>query len=303
MHALSDCHAMGADAQTALALAVVPYSAEEAITESTLLSMLAGASDALGQDDCELVGGHTCEGAEQALGFSVTGIVQESSTLLRKQGGRVGSDIILTKPIGTGALFAAHMRVESDGEHVWEALQGMMQSNRKASQVARKYGSAVSACTDVTGFGLVGHLLEMLLANDKDPKLDRICAQLDLENIPFLQGALAASKKRIYSSLHVENSRSRRAISNHVQVALDEPVRYPLLFDPQTAGGLLLFVSPDLSQAILGDLHKSGYEAAAIIGEVMDYDGADDDLNTGVCVVGDSKTTSGTRVTIQYKVQ
>merc|ERR1711908_129743 len=118
---MSDCHAMGAVTQTCLALAVVPYSAEESITEDTLISMLSGASDILETDECELVGGHTCEGAELSLGFAVNGFASDASKLLRKCGGRVGDKIVLTKPIGTGAIFAANMRAKSKSVFVNDA--------------------------------------------------------------------------------------------------------------------------------------------------------------------------------------
>jgi selenide,water dikinase len=263
---------------------------------------LAGASDALAEDGCALVGGHTCEGAEQALGFSVTGIVEDASKLLHKKGGRIGHKIVLTKPIGTGALFAADMRVECDGVHVKEALESMMQSNRKASQLACKYGSDVTSCTDVTGFGLVGHLLEMLMSNDNDDNVPTIGAALDLDAIPMLDGGLAASGKQIFSSLQKENAKSRRAVANHVEVAALEPVRYPLIFDPQTAGGLLLFVSPDKADEFVKELSSpdgGGYLSAAIIGDVVEF--TQDDSDAGVCIIGSGSKTSGARLTVKHK--
>jgi selenide,water dikinase len=126
VHALSDCHAMGVASQTALALAVVKFSANEEMTERTLVDMLSGASDVLDEEGCELVGGHTCEGAEQALGFTVSGFISDTSDLLRKRGGRIGDKIILTKAIGTGAIFAADMRTKCEGVLVQEALESMM---------------------------------------------------------------------------------------------------------------------------------------------------------------------------------
>jgi selenide,water dikinase len=111
-HALSDVHAMGATAQTALSLAVVPFCADEEIVESTLMQLLSGMSDVLQEEQIQLIGGHTCEGTEMACGLAVQGYAEDPKRLLRKRGGRVGDKIVLTKPIGTGALFAADMRAK-----------------------------------------------------------------------------------------------------------------------------------------------------------------------------------------------
>ena len=195
VHALSDIHAMGADAINALALAVVPFAATESITEFTLIDMLSGASDVFDEENCELIGGHTCEGAELALGFAVNGFTSEPRSLLRKRGGKVGDKIVLTKPLGTGALFAADMRAKCRGLHVEEAITSMKTSNRLASKVAMQFvrkTKGIHAATDVTGFGLIGHLLEMLIANDAtDDDMDiqeSISAAIFTEEIHFLAG-------------------------------------------------------------------------------------------------------------------
>ena len=299
---MSDCHAMGVDAQTALALAVVPYSIEESITETTLTAMLSGACDALEADGCQLVGGHTCEGAELALGFSVSGMVNDPDKILRKRGGKIGDKIVLTKPLGTGAIFASDMRVECQGVHVAQALSSMMKSNRPASRVALSFPKHIRACTDVTGFGLVGHLLEMLVANDNDGSLPSIGAVIYLDRIPFLEGALEASSKGIFSSLQDDNFRSRRAVANHAEVAAAFPIQYPLIFDPQTAGGLLFFVSPDVCDEFLSKLRgeSGGYnKAAAIIGEIVEYNAQNED-HAGVCTIGSEGKGTGQRLTIRF---
>eukprot|EP00978_Attheya_sp_CCMP212_P012181 scaffold30309_cov58-Attheya_sp.AAC.3 len=286
VHALSDCHAMGAQAQTALALAVVPYAADEAITESTLIDMLSGASDALGADDCELVGGHTCEGAELALGFSVSGYIDDPTKLFRKQGGKVGDKIVLTKPIGTGALFASDMRGKCKGWHMAEAVENMTKSNGSASKLAVEFANGIHACTDVTGFGLVGHLLEMLMANDSAEGCSAIGAILNIGDIPFLGGALDASSQEIFSSLQKQNSRSRRSIANHHEALNAYPTTYPLVFDPQTAGGLLFFVAPDVCDAFVSRLDEDeGTVCASVIGDVCDYSEESDEKIDDICTI------------------
>ena len=308
VHALSDCHAMGATAHTALALAVVQFAANESMTERTLVDMLSGASDVLDADGCELAGGHTCEGAEQALGFAVSGFIDDPSKLLRKRGGKIGDKIILTKAIGTGALFAADMRAKCHGKSVEEALESMTTSNGSASRIAmniiEEMGNSqdrgVHSCTDVTGFGLIGHMLEMLIANDDaDEHMESISASLDLHAIPFFKGAIEASGDDINSSLYRENSRSRRCVSNHEDAARFCPVKYPLLFDPQTAGGLLFFVSPDACDDFVNRLTKdSGTKCAAIIGELVGYNGAD--FNLDVCEIDGSCNTTSNRIRINF---
>ena len=300
VHALSDCHAMGAAPQTALALAVVPYAATESITESTLISMLSGASDVLVQEQhgCQLVGGHTCEGAELALGFAIHGFIHKDQTVLHKRGCRVGDRLILTKPIGTGALFAADMRARCRAVCVEEALQSMARSNGVASRAAMEMnrntaaGSpvVVHACTDVTGFGLMGHLLEMLVANDDDAAVNDVNGngvgcRLNLNDIPFLQGAVEAAAAGIFSSLQPQNVKNaRHQVSNHDEAIRIDPVRYPLLFDPQTAGGLLFSVDCAHAERFVELLLAEGVPVVADIGEVVayEYDG-DDDGAEGVC--------------------
>jgi len=314
VHALSDCHAMGASAQTALALAVVEFAANEAMTERTLVDMLSGASDVLDEEGCELAGGHTCEGAEQALGFAVSGFIADPSKLLRKRGGKIGDKIVLTKAIGTGALFAADMRAKCRGEFVEEAIESMTTSNVYASRIAMNIVEArddvpdrgIHSCTDVTGFGLIGHMLEMLVANDDaEEELDSVAASIDLHAIPFFKGAIEASNDDIVSSLYRENSRSRRAVSNHQDAATSCATKYPLLFDPQTAGGLLFFVSPE----VCGDFVKlltedSGTKHAAVIGELTDYR-ATTTLNgtvsaLDVCELDGNCTPTSNRIHINY---
>lgn len=290
VHALSDVHAMGAEAKTALALAVVPFAADEDITESTLLDLLCGASDVLQDEQVQLVGGHTCEGTELACGFAIHGYTSQPERLFRKSGGKVRDKLVLTKPIGTGALFAADMRAKCQGQYVSEALQSMTQSNVSASRIALEFGDAIHACTDVTGFGLMGHLLEMLVTDNETG------AVINIREVPFLRGALDSSSEGIYSSLQPQNARNRRAVSNHTDVAAACPVEYPLLFDPQTAGGLLFFVDPDTADTFVEKL-RSDYPSAAVVGELTSYAGGSEE---GVCVIGGSGSSTGKRVKINY---
>jgi selenide,water dikinase len=307
VHALSDVHAMGATAQTALSLAVVPFCADDEIVESILMQMLSGMSDVLQEEQIQLIGGHTCEGTEMACGLAVQGYAEHPKRLLRKRGGRVGDKIVLTKPIGIGALFAADMRAKCKGENMMQAIRSMQLSNGPASQIAMDEANGVRSCTDVTGFGLMGHLLEMVMANDdQDDELPNIGAELKIKDIPFLKGGLEASAQQIFSALQPQNIRNRRAVSNHTEAGEAYPIEYPLLFDPQTAGGLLMFSAPETCDQLVKTLQDKGIEAA-VIGEIVSYDvfpkdisSATDDTTTGgVCTVASGGKSIGKRIRIE----
>jgi selenide,water dikinase len=254
-HALGDIFAMGAEAQSALAIATVPYGRER-IVEQTLLEVMSGALDTLAPTGGVLAGGHSSEGAELAFGLTVNGLIDKDA-LLRKGGMQPGDALILTKPVGTGTLFAADMRGKAKGRWVDEAIHSMLVSNQVAAAHLHRHGA--TACTDVTGFGLLGHLVEMTRASDTD-------VQLELAAVPLLEGAEQTVAAGILSSLQPQNVRLRRAVRN--ADSLSSHARYPLLFDPQTAGGLLAAVPADQASTCLDALHQSGYPQAVIIGRV-----------------------------------
>ena len=272
-HSLGDVFAMGAEPQTALAIATLPYGLESKV-EDTLAQMMTGATEVLREAGAALVGGHTGEGAELALGFAVSGLV-ERGTILRKGGMSPGDRLILTKPLGTGALFAADMRHKARGAWITAALEVMQQSNHDGARCLHRRGA--SACTDVTGFGLLGHLVEMIRASEVDVGVD---VELDLGAIPFLAGALDTVAAGITSSLQPQNLRLRRAVRDHEKAAGDP--RWPLLFDPQTAGGLLASVAGSEAEACVEELRAMGYPRAALIGRVM----ARSDATEPVTLVG-----------------
>ncbi|WP_372614209.1 selenide, water dikinase SelD [Halomonas sp.] len=256
-HALGDIFAMGAEAQTATAIATVPQGLEAKV-EDTVRQMMAGAVEMLNEAGCALVGGHTGEGQELALGFAINGLVDENmEEVLRKGGMRPGEVLVLTKPIGTGTLFAAHARLAARGRWIDAALDSMCQSNRQAATCLREHGA--SACTDVTGFGLLGHLVEMTRPSGVD-------AELDLSALPILEGAEDTVAAGILSSLQPANVRLRRALQDQ-QAWVDHP-RYPLIFDPQTAGGLLASLPAERAEACLADLRALGHAQTRIIGRV-----------------------------------
>ena len=257
-HALGDIFAMGAEPQSATAIATLPPGLEDKV-EDLLRQMMAGAVEVLNAAGCVLVGGHTGEGSELALGFAVNGLVEASlQGVLRKGGMRAGDVLVLTKPIGTGTLFAAHARLAARGRWVQGALDGMRQSNQVGARVLIAHGA--TACTDLTGFGLLGHLVEMTRPSGVD-------ARLSLSALPLLDGAQECVAQGIVSSLQTSNLRLRRVLHN--QQAYAAHPRYPLLFDPQTAGGLLASVPAAQAGACLDALRAAGYADAAAIGDVV----------------------------------
>ncbi len=245
-HAVSDIYACGGDPTSALAMLTLPFAKPE-ITRGLLSELLRGTLDQLGKEGMKLTGGHTSEGQELVIGFAVNGLVEEQG-LWRKTGIQDGDKLILTKSLGTGTLFAADMQYKARGEWVMAALESMMLSSRTAKDVLQ--GFNVSACTDITGFGLAGHCQEMLS--------DNCGIQIETGALPVLPGALhTLNELGVRSTLHEAN---RQVISS---VATNE-----IVFDPQTSGGLLAAVAPDDADDCIRRLIEAGYRDAAIVGEV-----------------------------------
>lgn len=255
-HCLSDIFAMGATPQSALAVVTVPYANEDKV-EETLYQLLSGAMTVLQQTQTPLVGGHTTEGTELAFGLSCNGLVHPDQ-LLRKGGMKPGQVLILTKALGTGTLFAADMRYQAKGRWIDQAVESMLLSNQAAAKVFLKHGA--TACTDITGFGLLGHLIEMIQASG-------VAVELDLETIPVLEGAIDTLQMGITSSLQPQNLRASRQISNLSEVQNHPTI--PLLFDPQTSGGLLATIPADQAINCLTVLKALGYIHSCAIGQVI----------------------------------
>lgn len=257
-HCLGDIFAMGAEAHSALAAVMLPHG-EDDKTSDDLYQLLAGATETLAEAGAVLAGGHTGEGAEMAFGLTINGYADRDA-ILRKSGLQTGDVLILTKPLGTGVLFAADMRAKANGDHVTRAFESMQRSLAPCIPVIRKYGA--SAGTDVTGFGLGGHLLEMLNASDVD-------AELDLGAIPVLPGVAGLVAEGHESTLRPSNEES---VGN--AVPLSAHPSFPLLFDPQTAGGLLLGLPADQAAACLAELRDGAAPDARIVGRVTPRQGS-----------------------------
>lgn len=255
-HCLSDLFAMNATPQSALAIVTLPYATETKL-EETLYQLLSGAMKVLSQAGAALVGGHTAEAAELAFGLTCNGLA-DPEQLWRKSGMQPDQTLILTKALGTGTLFAAEMQLKAKGRWIEAAVASMLQSNQDAAVCLRQFEP--SACTDVTGFGLLGHLLELMQAS-------RVSVELDLNAIPILPGVKETLQQGIVSSLHPQNFRAARQIKTLDQIQ-NHPL-FPVLFDPQTSGGLLAAVPSDRAAACIAALRIAGYAEAQAIGRVL----------------------------------
>lgn len=254
-HCLSDIFAMGATPQSAMAIVTVPYGTQSKV-EETLYQLLSGAMSVLSEANAALVGGHTTEGIELAFGLSCNGLATPQQ-LLRKGGMKPGQVLILTKALGIGTLFAADMRLLALGRWIDNAVNSMLLTNQAASRIFLEHEA--TACTDITGFGLLGHLMEMVKASG-------VAVQLNLEAIPVLEGALQTLQMGITSSLQPENLRVSNYINNFSEVSTS--VKYQLLFDPQTSGGLLAAIPVEQADLCLAKLKAFGYFDSEIIGQV-----------------------------------
>jgi selenide, water dikinase len=254
-HSLSDLFAMGATASSALAIVSIPY-ATEPKQEEILFQLLSGALKTLGQTQTQLVGGHTIAAEKLMFGLTCNGFAYPDR-LLKKSGMQPGDCLILTKPLGTGALFAAQMRGRAEPAWIDGAIDLMLQSNAAASQIFLTHSA--TACTDVTGFGLLGHLVEMVRAS-------QVGVTLQMGAIPFLPGAVETTSIGIVSSLYPQNQRAQNWIENLATIA-PHP-HFPLLFDPQTAGGLLASLPVDRAETCLTALRAAGYNSV-IIGQIQ----------------------------------
>ncbi|MCC5885905.1 MAG: selenide, water dikinase SelD [Gammaproteobacteria bacterium] len=261
LHALGDLHAMGANPLAALALAGVPY-AGRAQMEQDLAQMMAGAERELLAAGAPLLGGHSCENDSLSLGLALTGRIASGrdEDVLGKDRLQQGQSLILTKPLGTGVLLAGAAAGRVASRDLQVALDGMLLSNAAAVALLRDHGA--TACTDVTGFGLLGHALEMADASG--------CGvEIHPQRVAAFPAALAALDAGIASSLQAANEdvMARVELGPGLQPA---DARIRLLCDPQTCGGLLAAVPEDRARTCVEALRSAGFVHAAIVGSVVE---------------------------------
>jgi selenide,water dikinase len=243
LHALGDIWAMGAKPQVALVSVTLPRMSE-ALQARSMAEIMAQAGDALRAAGAGIVGGHSTVGAEASIGFTLTGLLERDPVTVA--GARPGDALILTRPIGSGVLLAAEMRGQASGRDI-AALLGILQVPQgDAAEIL----AGARAMTDVTGFGLAGHLMAICRASG-------VGAEVDLAAVPVYPGALALAEAGVRSTIWTANL-AAAPVEGGTGAARD------LLHDPQTAGGLLAAVDAADADAILAQLHKAGHQAARI---------------------------------------
>ena len=243
IHALGDIWAMGATPQVATATLILPRQSNR-LQARMLAEIMTTAREVMGQAGAAIVGGHTSLGDELTVGFTLTGICRDRVVTLG--GARAGDVVLLTKPIGSGVLMAAEMQGQADGDWIAAALGQMAQPQGAASRILVDHATAM---TDVTGFGLAGHLMNICEASGAS-------ARLDLDAVPLMEGALDLATAGLRSSLFADNRASLPE--------MEHTPRADLLFDPQTAGGLLASVPEAEADTLLGALSAAGYPAVRI---------------------------------------
>jgi selenide,water dikinase len=253
-NALSDVYAMGGIPKTAMNLVAFPVKEMEM---EVLRQVLKGGLDKMAEAEVVLVGGHSVEDKELKYGLAVTGFVHPDR-VLTKQGLKAGDQLILTKPLGTGIVNTA-IKGGLASEEVTRTVTRLMAAlNRDAAEVMRDF--PVTACTDITGFGLVGHLAEMLTGTG-------LGVRIFADRLPTLPEAIEYAGMGLVPAGAFKNREFRQAmteISDGVDRFLAD-----LLFDPQTSGGLLMSVSAKQAEQLVNALRQQGLFDAAIIGQAV----------------------------------
>jgi len=256
-NSLSDVYAMGGNPLTALNLVMFP---SKKLDMGFLKEILRGGSDKVLEADASMAGGHSVDDNEPKYGLAVTGSVHPDR-ILTNCGAQLGDALILTKPLGTGVLFNANRSGKLAYPELEAILPQIAALNRRAMEVALKF--EIHACTDVTGFGILGHTLEMAQGSD---------VQIDLiyDHLPFYQNALRMYQKGETTG---SNKANRKLAVGFWEMTTDKSAEeQALLFDPQTSGGLLLAVPDSQAADLIVALKKEGAEASIKMGEVVASD-------------------------------
>lgn len=248
-NALSDVYAMGGDVKTALNIVCFP----EDMDLNILGEIMRGGSEKVQEAGGTLAGGHSIADDSVKYGLSVTGVVHPGRIYPNNQG-RPGDMLILTKKLGAGIICTANRIQEASKAAMEEAVKSMTTLNRRACEICRNY--EIHACTDVTGFGFLGHLHEMM-----DGKSS---CEIFADKVPVMQEALDYADEFFLTAAGQKN---RNYLDGYVQFDGISFAMEEVLFDPQTSGGLLIAVQPAQAEKLLGELQKEGLPAA-IVGKI-----------------------------------
>lgn len=249
-NALSDVYAMGARPVTALAVAGFP---DDLVDEATIRDVFLGGFDKLREAGVALLGGHTVRDPEVKFGYAVTGAV-DPDRMLTNGGARPGDVLLLTKPLGTGIVGTAIKTGRAPEAVVSAAVASMSTLNRVAAEVAGGFHPEVHACTDITGFGLIGHSTEIATAS-------RVTVVISVPDIPLLDGAIDLVARNRPGGLLSNRAHFGAGVSTGEGLP---PELLDLCFDPQTSGGLLFSVADPASMPLLDALLSAGVPAVRI---------------------------------------
>jgi selenide,water dikinase len=244
-NALSDVYAMGGRPLTALAIAAFP---KDGLESGTIREIVLGGYEQLRRAGVALLGGHTVQDREIKFGYAVTGAI-DPDRILTNTGARPGDVLLLTKPIGTGIIATALKFDRIDLAAADPAIQSMRRSNRAAAEaIASMAPGTVHACTDVTGFGLAGHATELAAGSG-------VTIDLDAEKVPVFPGLGGIAMENRSGGLTSNQDHFGRGVEVAPEV---RPELVPILFDPQTSGGLLIAVDADVAAEVAGRLTSAG---------------------------------------------
>lgn len=247
INSMSDIFAMGGVPKTALSFLSYNCNIDSAI----IRSVLEGAIKELNGEDCILLGGHTVEENELKCGFAITGLI-EDNIIYRNNTLNINDCLILTKKIGTGIISTAIKGDMASYEAIKDATDSMVKSNGAASKIMKNYN--VTACTDVTGFSLIGHLYEMVQSKD-------MSIALNLKKIPILHNALDYIAKGLIPG---GTYRNKKFLEPYIDLTHINEEYQMLLFDPQTSGGFIIAIPEKEKVSVLNELLMAGYTANVI---------------------------------------
>lgn len=255
-NSLSDVYAMGGEPKIALNIVGFP----NCLDPSILADILRGGADKVKEAGAVLVGGHSVQDNEPKYGLCVSGFVHPEK-IFKNYGCRRGDVLILTKPIGSGVVNTAVKAEMASESSMQEAIRVMSSLNKKAKEVIEKY--PISACTDVTGFGLLGHCAEMASAS-------KVSFDIQVDDVAYIDGAVELAQMGLVPAGSYKN----REYSGHmVEVGNANETDIDLLYDPQTSGGLLISVAPEYADEIMKEFEIQGLETrASRIGTVREAD-------------------------------
>jgi selenide, water dikinase len=253
-NSLSDIYAMGGHPLSALAIVCFPEKGDLDVLER----ILAGGLSKMMEAGCVVIGGHSVRDPEIKFGYSVTGLIHPER-VWSNSGAHAGDQLVLTKPLGTGVISTAIKRGEAKQEWIDAAVRSMTTLNRTAAESAIREGLRVHAATDITGFGLVGHAREMAAASG-------VSIRINVKEVRPLPGALECIRARFIPG-GLNANRDFAECMVHYAEAVPDDLK-TLLFDPQTAGGLLFSVAPEDTLRLVHTLRNDGVFASAI-GEVL----------------------------------